>query len=435
MTHSIADMRAVARRAFDALLASAAARRFLPRHLPPPPAKGRIILLAGGKAAASMVEAAEEHYLDTLGFPVDRLGGIAVTCYSHGRRTRKVPVIQAGFPRPDLFGVAATERMLALADAAGADDIVIVLLSAGAEANLVAPVRGLMLNEKQLLADQLLRAGATQAECLSALRPLSAIKSGRLALRAAPAEVVTITLPDRNGLSPKNVGGTPSLASTEKLGDCLDIVQRYRIAPAPSLNALFHDPDNELPQADAEVFRRGRALVGLDPAEALAAAARTLEGEGYSVRNLGTATLADARQAAFSHAALALEAKSSRQKVAILSGGLLTSATGPTGDTSPNQQFALVLASTLGSMPGIVAMAAGTDGTDGGVGQPTDACGALIDPGTLERLRKQGMDADRLLNDNKASLAFRASGDSIVTGPTCTHAHDVRLILVDPALH
>jgi len=187
MTNAITEMRTLARGAFDDLLDAAAARKFLPRHLPAPPISGRVILLAGGKAAASMVEAAESHYLDTLGLPPERLTGVAVTCYAHGRRTRRIPVIQSGYPRPDLFGVAGTERMLALADSAGFDDLVVVMLSAGAEANLVAPARGLSLMDKQRIGDELLRAGASRAELGSVLAMCVQMGGGPALMYAAHA--------------------------------------------------------------------------------------------------------------------------------------------------------------------------------------------------------------------------------------------------------
>lgn len=424
-------MRASARRAFDALLAAAAARQFLPPHLPPAPRSGRVILLAGGKAAASMVEAAESHYLDTLGLPFERLTGVAVTCYAHGRRTRKVPVIQSGYPRPDLFGVAGTERMLALADSAGAEDLVVVLLSAGAEANLVAPARGLSLMDKQRIGDELFRAGASRADITRALGPLSAIKSGGLALRAAPAEVCTIVLPDGTGDAPSDIGGAPSLPSPVSWRESRAVLDRYHVMPTGAAGALFlgeRYEDVRPAAAGAHAFQ-----IGLDAAEMLAVAGRVLAQDGYAVRDLGIGSAGSARTVALTHATLALEARTSRRKVAFLSGGRLAASANRPGETGPSLEYALMLANTLRAAPGIVALAAGTDGTDGGIGQPTDPCGALIDPVSLYRMEQAGVDAGRQLDDNRVVHAFRASGDCIVTGPTCTNANDVRLILVDPA--
>ena len=82
---------------------------------------------------------------------------------------------------PDEAGLAGTERALALADAAGADDLVLVLLSGGASANWIAPAAGLTLAEKQAVTRALLRSGAAIGEINTVRKHLSRIKGGRLA--------------------------------------------------------------------------------------------------------------------------------------------------------------------------------------------------------------------------------------------------------------
>src|SRR5215475_9677666 len=113
---------------FATAVAAAHPQSCLPQHLPPPPATGRLIVLAAGKAAGSMTEVAERHYLAVKNFPVERLSGLGVTRHGYGRPTKNIPVIEAGHPMPDEAGLAATDRVLALADAAGADDLVLVLM-------------------------------------------------------------------------------------------------------------------------------------------------------------------------------------------------------------------------------------------------------------------------------------------------------------------
>ena len=89
-----------------------------------------------------MAEVAERHYVDRCGVAADRLTGLAVTRHGYGRPTRFVRVIEAGHPVPDAAGLAATFETLALADGAGADDLVLVLISGGASANWIAPALG-----------------------------------------------------------------------------------------------------------------------------------------------------------------------------------------------------------------------------------------------------------------------------------------------------
>src|SRR5262245_23325414 len=75
-----------------------------------------------------MAEVAERHYLDEHGVPESRISGLAVTRHGYGRPTRLVRVVEAGHPMPDAAGLAATVETLDLADSAGAEDLVLVLI-------------------------------------------------------------------------------------------------------------------------------------------------------------------------------------------------------------------------------------------------------------------------------------------------------------------
>ncbi len=137
---------------FRTAVAAAHPAHCLPPNLPEIAPTGRLIVLAAGKAAGAMTEAAERHYLAQMAerrMAADRLCGLAVTRHGYGRPTRQIPVVEAGHPVPDEAGVAGSERALALADAAGQDDLVVVLISGGASANWIAPAAGLTLAEKQ----------------------------------------------------------------------------------------------------------------------------------------------------------------------------------------------------------------------------------------------------------------------------------------------
>src|SRR4029079_17639040 len=178
---------------FRTALAAAHPSSCLPPHLPPPPKTGRLIVLAAGKAAGSMAEVAEAVY---GGLAPGRLTGIAVARQGYGRPTRIIPMVEAGHPIPNAAGLEAAGRVLALADGAGADDLVLVLLSGGASANWISPVSGLSLADKQTVTRALLRSGANIGEINTVRKHLSRIKGGRLARLAQPARVVTLAISD-----------------------------------------------------------------------------------------------------------------------------------------------------------------------------------------------------------------------------------------------
>src|SRR5690606_3993859 len=157
------DLRGFLRELFRTAVAAAHPERCLPPLLPDPP-PGRLIVLAAGKAAGSMTETAEAFYLDRHRLPAERISGVAVARHGYARPTRRVRMIEAGHPLPDAAGMEAAAEALALADAAGADDLVLVLMSGGASANWVAPVEGISFADKQALTRALLRSGATIGE-------------------------------------------------------------------------------------------------------------------------------------------------------------------------------------------------------------------------------------------------------------------------------
>ena len=101
------------------------------------------------------------------------------------------------------------------------------------------------------------------------------------------------------------------------------------------------------------------------------------------------------------------------------------------GRGGPNQEYALALAMALDGMPAVAAIAADTDGTDGGAGSPLDPAGALVDGGSIARAKTNGLDPAAFLTDNNSSAFFEALGDLLATGPTFTNVNDFRAIIVD----
>jgi glycerate 2-kinase len=101
------------------------------------------------------------------------------------------------------------------------------------------------------------------------------------------------------------------------------------------------------------------------------------------------------------------------------------------GRGGPNQEYALALAALLKDTAGIAALAADTDGADGGAGSAADPAGAIIDHNTFTQMRALGLDPAAYLDNNDATTFFAATGDLLLTGPTLTNVNDVRVILVD----
>ena len=415
---------------FCTAIAAAHPASCLPPLLPAPP-PGRIILLAAGKAAGSMTEVAEAHYLDRLRLAAERLCGVAVARHGYGRHLRRVRMIEAGHPIPDAAGLEGGERALALADEAGPNDLVLVLMSGGASANWIAPAEGISFEDKQATTRALLRSGATIGEINTLRKHLSHIKGGRLARHAHPARLVTIAISDVAGDEPSAIGSGPTVPDPTTLRDARAIAVKYNLDVPERISRALNDSKNETPKPGDPIFSGSQFMFAARPADAIRAAEAGVRAAGYDCISLGDSIEGEARDVAGAHAHLARELREQGKRAVILSGGELTVTIRGQGRGGPNQEYALALAIALAGMPAIAALAGDTDGTDGGSGAATDPAGALIDGETVVRAKALGLDPAVFLDNNDSGGFFAALGDLLVPGPTFTNVNDFRAIVVD----
>jgi hydroxypyruvate reductase len=424
------DRRPLLRAIFDAAVAAAHPDVVLSAHLRPVP-KGRVICLAAGKGAAAMAAAAERHYLDELGLDPARLTGIATTRHGHGVPTRRIRVVEAGHPVPDEAGLKAADDTLRLAAEATADDLLLVLLSGGGSANWIAPTQGVSFAQKQQVNRALLRSGAPIGEVNTVRKHLSRIKGGRLARAGRLAEIVTLAISDVPRDEPSAIASGPTVPDPTTLADARALVAKYHLAIDDAVARALDNPDNESCKPGDAAFARAQFELIARPKASLDAAIKLAADAGYAIIDLGADLEGEARDVAADHARLALKARSEGNRVAILSGGELTVTVRGNGRGGPNQEYALALAARLKDTPDISALAADTDGADGGAGSASDPAGAMIDGDTFAKMKSLGLDPQAYLNNNDATAFFAATGDLLLTGPTLTNVNDVRVILVD----
>lgn len=429
MPASFPDTRALLKNLFEAAIHAALPDAILARHLPPPP-RGRLTVFAIGKAAAAMAAAAEAYY--AAHFPDVVLQGIALTRYGHGRPTRHIEVIEAGHPVPDANGVAASARILQMANDLDPNDFALVLISGGGSALATLPIDGVTLDDKRALTRALLASGAPIADINCLRKHLSRIKGGRLAKAIAPAPSLTLAISDVAGDDPAVIASGPTVADPTTREDALRILRKFHIdAGEHILHALDTSPEGPKP-GDAAFAHASFELIA-SGAGSLKAAAAIAKAHGYDVIDLGDKVEGEARDVAADHARLALEARAAGQKLAILSGGetTVTFAARSANPGGRNQEYALALALALNGAPGIAALAGDTDGIDGGSGVADDPAGALILPDTLARAHALGLDPQAALATHDSGHFFASLGDLVQTGPTFTNVNDFRVILVE----
>ena len=89
----------------------------------------RVLVVGCGKAAARMALALQE----ILGARI--AGGTVVVKYGHGLPLEKIKVIEAGHPVPDSAGLEGARQVMELVASAGADDLILFVVSGGGSAD------------------------------------------------------------------------------------------------------------------------------------------------------------------------------------------------------------------------------------------------------------------------------------------------------------
>jgi glycerate 2-kinase len=389
-----------------------------------------VSVIGVGKAGAAMAIAIE-------GLLGDRLrGGHVIVKYGHGGPLTRVTVHEAGHPIPDEAGVRATRTLLDFVTGHGRHDLLLCLISGGGSALSPAPVEGITLAEKQEVTRLLLACGATIHEINALRKHISQMKGGQLARLAARATLITLVLSDVVGDALDVIASGPTVPDTSTFADCVEILHKYQLLDRVPTTVRRHLESGvsgavpETPKPGDAVFARTQTVIIGRNLQALEAASRQATALGYQPLILSSAIEGETREVAKVHAGIAREVLASGHPIAapacLLSGGETTVTLRGQGKGGRNQEFALALALDIHNIPGIAALSAGTDGTDG----PTEAAGAVADWTTCARAELCGLHPRTVLEHNDAYPFFERLGDLLITGPTQTNVMDVRIMLI-----
>jgi glycerate 2-kinase len=407
---------------FQAAVNAAAPALCVPAHLPPRP-KGRTVVVGAGKAAASMAAAVEAHWNG----PIE---GLVVTRYGHGMPCRYIEVVEAAHPVPDEAGSRAARRILDKVSGLTADDLVLVLISGGGSALLALPPDGIALADKQAINRALLKCGADIGEINTVRKHLSAIKGGRLAVAAAPAQMVTLAISDVPGDDISVIASGPTAPDASTRADALAVLTKYGIAIPASVAGHLDNAVSETPKPGDPRLANVVNIVVATPQKSLEAAAKVARDAGLAAMILGNAIEGEAREVGVVHAGIARQCGDWGQPLEIpcvlISGGETTVTVHGNGRGGRNAEFLLSLGIAADGRNGIWALAADTDGIDGS----ENNAGAILTPDMLRRAKHGGIDVNMRLADNDAYSVFAALDDLVVTGPTHTNVNDFRAIIV-----
>jgi hydroxypyruvate reductase len=379
-----------------------------------------VIVVGGGNAAATAASALE----GVLGDRFDR--GAVVT--DNPAETEQIEVLPGDHPVPSECGVRSTRGVLATAESAGADDLVIGIITGGGSALMPAPADGIDLSDLQATTEGLLASGATIGEINAVRKHCSDLKGGQLSTAASPATVVGLVFSDVVGNRLDVIASGPLTPDESTYADALAVLNRYEVDVPDAVATRLRRGDDgrysETPGPD-DAFTDVSQHVLADGTTALNAAAEAAREASYEPLVLSSRIRGEAKEAAKVLSGVAEECATTGAPVeppaVLLSGGETTVTIRGDGVGGPNQEFALSAALEL-TDPDVVVASVDTDGIDGN----SEAAGGIA---TKETANPVAEAREALANNDAGGFLERRDG-LIVTGPTGTNVNDLRVFVV-----
>jgi Putative glycerate kinase len=393
--------------------------------------KKKIYALAIGKAAVPMALALESILGPQIfrGLIVGSNTGQALQKFSPAWR-----IIEGSHPLPDEASLKAAEAAFALLHLANEERALVIFLISGGGSAMIEWPRDEQITPGELREANrvLVSCGASIDEINAVRRSFSAIKGGRLALRAPLAEQVSLIISDTGRGSEAIVASGPTCYPPEDAPDAAAVIERYNLTkhlPA-SILRVARQPEDEMKNISTQKLREHFVLLDNETAlEAAAAEARRLGFMVEIARDISEQEIAEGCNLMLSRIEVLRQRAAHGNGIAcLISGGEF--ACPVNGDGIGGRNAETVLRCAMLKQEGssrFAILSAGTDGIDGN----SRAAGAIADETTIERARELKLDARDFLKRSDAFSFFNAVGDAVITGPTGTNVRDLRIVLAE----
>src|ERR1700723_2450258 len=380
-------------------------------------AYARVFVVSLGKAGHTMLEA----LADQVG--AFSLEGIVASSVQPAAQVRGFRYFQGGHPTPNAESIRAARATLRDLQAQTAASLVIFMVSGGGSSIMEKPIDDeISLDDLIATYRALVHSGAPITEINAIRKHLSAVKGGRLAQAAFPAQQVSLLVSDVPDDTPDALASGPTMPDSTSVEDCYRIAEKHGLlAQLPnSTRELFERHAlEETPKSDDQAFYRSRWWTILSSQTAIDQAKAAAESAGFSVQVDNSCDDWDYERAADYLLKRLRELRKESARACLISGGEVTVKVTRGGIGGRNQQFALECATKIAG-ENITVLSAGTDGLDGN----SPAAGAVADGTTLEQARLKGLDAAAALEKFDSYPFFSALGDAIETGPTGNNLRD-----------
>lgn len=385
-----------------------------------------------GKAVLPMFHGLQERLEEKID------GGVLIAKHIAENAKSTLPpgvlLLQGGHPVPDEYSLKAAQTLWEVLGQSGPDDLIICLISGGGSALCSLPEEGITLADMQTLTQSLLACGADIGEINLLRKHLDRLKGGKLARRAAPAQLLTLILSDVIGNPLDVIASGPTVADPGTFAQALAVIAKYNlqhVLPAVIVKTLENGCNGRL----AETVKPGEAcldgvnnLLIASNEQAARAAVRAARRAGLHSRVLTTRLSGEASLVG-KHLAgvlrrMALEGKPLPRPACLVAGGETTVTLHGKGMGGRNLEVALGATEDLAGLQGVTFVSLATDGEDGSA----PAAGAYVTGDTLEYGLKLGLSPGDFLDRNDSFHYFEALGDLLMPGPTGTNVNDLAFL-------
>jgi glycerate 2-kinase len=388
----------------------------------------RVFVVSIGKAAHTMAAALEAQVGSSL-------EGIVASSVAPPNQIRGFRYFHGGHPTPTEESIRAASAILKSLATLDSTALAIFMISGGGSSIVEKPVVLLQDNEISLpdLAatyQVLVHSGAPIAEINAIRKHLSAVKGGRLATAAYPAQQVSVLVSDVPDATPDALASGPTMPDSTSINDCERIAAKYDLVDQfpKSVGDLFREHAlDETPKSDDPAFIRARWSTVLSNKAALDEAAIAATSAGFAVEVDNSCDDWPYHKAAAYLVSRLRELRNKVSRVCLISGGEVTVAVNNGGIGGRNQQFALACAEQISGFD-ITVLSAGTDGIDGN----SPAAGAIVDGSTIARVNTIAPGAEAVrhaLSSFNTYPLLHALGDALIVGPTGNNLRDLRILL------
>lgn len=371
---------------------------------------------------------------------------------------------------PDKCAEATAIKIKKLASSLTANDLLLVLISGGGSALMPLPKEPITLDEKTDLVRKLANAGADIVELNTVRKRLSELKGGQLAIRAQPADVVTLILSDIVGDPLDLIASGPTVENTDNPGTAIDIIKKFSLFDQLPLSVkTVLNESNELVE-----FPRSKVKNHIIGSNTISIREAMTEAEklGYLPIDLSNQVAGNIIDVAKGYVKLAevfceviagtlhkAEFKATIESlnipgistefidndevmsclkskdICLVLGGEITVEVKGSGKGGRNQQLSLEFSNILHTEKeqfrdfDVYLLSAGTDGIDG----PTDAAGGIGYLDLVSDSKDENIDVNEHLNNSDSYnfyKKFREGDLHVITGHTNTNVMDIHLLVI-----